>query len=697
MPNRLAQSTSPYLRQHAHQPVDWYPWGPEALEKARRENKPIFLSIGYAACHWCHVMAHESFEDPEIARLLNTYFVPIKVDREEHPDVDHVYMQAVIAMTGHGGWPLSVFLTPEGEPFYGGTYFPPQPRHGLPSFRQVLEAIIQAWQQDEANIRASAARLREHLQVRLRVPLQGQAGRTLAPGLLEEAVGNLARDFDARYGGWGHAPKFPQAMVLEFLLRQAHRGNRQALEMAVHTLTAMIQGGMYDLLGGGFHRYSVDAAWWVPHFEKMLYDNALLSRIYLYAYLLTGEQAFRDVLDATVTFLLREMRHPQGGFYSSLDADSEGREGAFYTWTPEEVARILPEEQRDLALWAYGLTGPPQMEDGRYVLRRVYTDRDLAQRFGLPEAEVRRRLAQARERLFQARAGRPRPAVDDKILLGWNGLTVWALAEAAFYLNRADWLQAAREAMTFLLTHLREGDRWYRGWHQGRHTPTPAYLEDHTALAMALLALYRADHDLAWYRAAQEQVHIIETRFTDPEGGWADTPQGHDAPLVRPKTLEDQATPSGNALAVTLWLQMYAYTMEPAFRQKAEELLQTMAPVFTRYPLGFAQWLCALDIAIGPVQEVALLAPEANTDFQALVDVLREAWRPRTFWTASTYPPAADAPPLVQDRPLVEGRPTVYVCRAFTCHTPVTEPADFRKLLDADRNVGALDVSGMSP
>ena len=682
MPNRLIHSTSPYLLQHAHQPVEWYPWGPEALEKARQENKPIFLSIGYAACHWCHVMAHESFEDPEVARILNQHFVPIKVDREEHPDIDHIYMQAVIAMTGHGGWPLSVFLTPEGEPFYGGTYFPPEPRHGLPSFRQVLEAVRQAWEEDPEGIRRSAAQLRQHLRERLRVPLTPQEG-ALHPEALGEAVQALEQSFDARHGGWGRAPKFPSATVLEFLLRQTTREHapEQALSMALHTLSAMAQGGMYDVLGGGFHRYSVDADWWVPHFEKMLYDNALLARVYLYGYLVTGHPFLRQVVEATLTFLQREMQHPEGGFFSSLDADTRGEEGGTYTWTPEEVAASLLPEERDLFLMAYGLTGPPQMEGGRYVLRRVYRTSTLAQRFGLSPEEVEARLARARQRLFAVRQQRPQPEADDKILLGWNALALWAFAEAAFYLRHEPWLQAARRTARFLLEHLRQGDRWFHAWHRGRRAPTPAYLEDHAALGLALLALYRADPDPLWFQAAMEQVHLIETRFRDPEGGWLDTPEGHDVPIVRPKALEDHATPSGNALAVTLWLQGYAYTGEPRYRQEAEALLRAMMPVLTRYPQGFGQWLCALDLALGPMHEVALLGSPQAPDTLALVDVLRETWRPRALWAVSPYPPPETAPPLVQHRPLVDGRATAYVCRDFVCHAPTCEPGELRTQL----------------
>ncbi len=681
MPNRLIHSTSPYLLQHAHQPVDWYPWGEEAFEKARRENKPIFLSIGYAACHWCHVMAHESFDDPEIAQILNRHFVPVKVDREEHPDVDHVYMQAVIAMTGHGGWPLSVFLTPEGEPFYGGTYFPPEPRHGLPSFRQVLEAVIQAWEQDPEGIRRSAQHLRQHLQERLRVPLD-QARGDLTPGLLDEATRALRRGYDERHGGWGGPPKFPSATVLEFLLRQATRGTQEALAMASHTLAAMAQGGMYDLLGGGFHRYSVDAFWWVPHFEKMLYDNALLARVYLYGYLVTGQPYFRRVVRETLTFLLREMRHPEGAFYSSLDADTQGEEGATYTWTPEEVRALLPDPEWDVVRLAFGLHGPPQMEGGRYVLRRMYSLETLAQRLNRPPEEIAHLLEQARERLFRARQQRPQPEVDDKILLGWNALAVWALAEAGFYLREPTWVDAARQAARFLLTHLRQGEAWFHAWGKGRPSDAPAFLDDHASLGLALLALYRADPDPAWYQAAMEQVRILEDRFRDPEGGWADTPEGYQPPITRPKTLEDQATPSGNALATTLWLQVYAYTGEPRYREEAEALLRAMVPVLTRYPQAFGQWLCALDLALGPLHEVAILGPEPNhPETQALLRVLQERWYPRALWAVAAHPPEPQAPPLVQNRPLVQGRATAYVCQGMVCQAPVTEPEALRAQL----------------
>ncbi len=684
MPNRLLHSTSPYLLQHAHQPVDWYPWGTEALEKAKRENKPIFLSIGYAACHWCHVMAHESFEDPDIARLLNEHFVSIKVDREEHPDVDRVYMQAVIAMTGHGGWPLSVFLTPEGEPFYGGTYYPPEPRHGLPSFRQVLEAIIQAWREDPEGIRRSASQMKAHLQERLRVPLP-ESSLPLHRSLLEEAQQALRQGFDERHGGWGNAPKFPSSTLLEFLFRLASRGSEEALIMALRTCAGMAQGGMYDVLGGGFHRYSVDAMWWVPHFEKMLYDNALLARVYLYGYLLTRAEPLRQVVEETLTFLERDMRHPQGGFYSSLDADTEGEEGRTYTWTPEEVEAILPPEERELFRVAYGLTGPPQMEGGRYVLRRVYRTQTLSQRFGIPPEDIEARLASARRRLWQARQRRPQPEKDDKLLLGWNALTLWAFAEAGFYLKRQDWLQRARETAHVLLTRFRQGNAWFHVWHQGRRGPSPAYLEDHAALGLALLALYRADPQAHWYRAAMEQVHLIEDRFADEDDGWADTPQEHKAPLVRPRTLEDQATPSGIGLTVTLWLQVYGYTQKERYRKEAEQLLQRIAPILLRYPHAFGQWLCALDLVIGPLQEIALLSPTPEEgDFRAFVEVLQEQWRPRSLWgMAFLSQPEEELPPLLRHRPLLQGRVTAYVCQNFVCQAPTTDPMTFREQMNS--------------
>ena len=681
MPNRLAHATSPYLRQHAQQPVDWYPWGEEALTKARAEDKPIFLSIGYAACHWCHVMAHESFEDPTIAALLNAHFVPIKVDREEHPDVDKVYMEAVMAMTGHGGWPLTVFLTPEGEPFYGGTYFPPTPRHNLPGLKDLLEALAHAWQHDRARVLDAARAARQHVQAALRAALPPQGSHRLHPGLAEQAVAAVHRRYDARFGGWQRkGPKFPQAALGEFLLRMGQRGHPMARHMALHTLAMMARGGLYDVLGGGFHRYSVDAMWRVPHFEKMLYDNALLARVYGYAYLLSGEQGYARVAQETLDFVLREMAHPEGGFYASLDADSDGREGAFYVWTRAEVEALLPSEDFELFCAAYCLEGPPTFEGDAYVLQRQASDRALADRFGLTAEQVAERLARARAVLRAARAQRPRPGVDDKILVGWNGLMVWALAEVGFYLRRADYVRAAQRTAVALEDAAAALGHWPRGWHQGRPLPRPAYLEDRAAWALGLLALYRADGDPRWFAAAGAQVEAIGRDFADPEGGWYEVAATVDAPLVRPKVWDDGAVPGGQSLTATLWLQWAAYTTQPDYQAQVEALLRGLAPLLARHAVHYGQWLNVLDTVLGPRCEVAVVYPP-RSDPQALLGVLGGRWRPRSVWAASPAPPEAAAAPLVQQRPPVEQRPTAYVCQGMTCQPPLTDPAAFERLL----------------
>ncbi len=681
MPNRLAHATSPYLRQHAHHPVDWYPWGAEAFAKAQREDKPIFLSIGYAACHWCHVMARESFEDPTIAAVLNAHFVPVKVDREEHPDVDKVYMEAVTAMTGHGGWPLTVFLTPEGEPFYGGTYFPPEPRHNLPGLRDLLQALAHAWQHDRPRVLAAAREARQHVTTALRAQVPAGPHRyRVHHGLAEQAVAALHQRYDARYGGWQRkGPKFPQAAVIEFLLRMGQRGHPMARHMALHTLALMARGGMYDVLGGGFHRYSVDHLWRVPHFEKMLYDNALLARVYLYAYLLSREEGFGRVAQATLDFLLRELAHPDGGFYASLDADSQGREGAFYVWTPDEIAAVLPEDDLALFTAAYGLDGPPHL-DGAYVLQRQANDKALADRFGLPPEHVRKRLERARAALRAAREQRPRPAVDDKILVGWNGLAVWALAEAAFYLGRDDYLAAAQRTAHALEQAAAASGAWPRGWHQGRALARPAYLQDRAAWGLGLLALYRADGDPRWFHAAQAQVQAIQAEFADPAGGWFDVAEGVDTPLVRPKTWDDGAVPSGQSLTATLLLQWAAYTAQPEHQAQVEGLLQGLAPLLARFAQGYGQWLNVLDTFLGPGCEIAIVHPAARAA-DSLLDVLRRRWRPRSVWAVAPEPLAPQAAPLLHHRPALEEQPTAYVCQGMVCHPPVRDAEALAVLL----------------
>ena len=681
MPNRLIHEASPYLRQHAHNPVDWYPWGPEALEKARREHKPIFLSIGYASCHWCHVMAHESFEDPEVAALLNEHFVPIKVDREERPDLDALYMSAVVALTGQGGWPLNVFLTPEGQPFYGGTYFPPEARFGLPGFKDLLREIIRSWEQDRARIYEAGEKAASHIAEGLK-PLYRQA-QALHPHTAEDAVSALLRDFDRVHGGFHYAPKFPQPLVLHFLLARAQRGDDLARSMALHTLVQMARGGMYDVLGGGFHRYSTDDLWRVPHFEKMLYDNALLARAYLHGHLLTGEAAFRRITEATLDFILREMTGPQGEFYSALDADSEGEEGRYYTWTPEEVRAALGDDLAPLFLAAYDITPEGQLH-GRSVPRRVLSDAEVAERFGLGDAAAARAaLEQAKARLREARATRPRPETTPQAPTAWNALALHALAEAGFHFARPDYLEAARRNARFIRDHLWNGTILRHIAQQG-HAKISGYLNDYAALGLALLALYQATGEVEWFAWAEALAEAIEQRFADPdEAGYFDTASEHDTPLARFKDPQDGAVPSGNSLTATFYLRLAAFTGHGAWRQRAEVLIKPLQAAMARYPTGFGQWLVALDFALGPQQEIAILGDPAAPETHALLDILRRTYLPRAVWSVAPLPLPPGTPALFHDRKLKDGHPTAYVCQHFVCRLPVTTPEAFREQLTA--------------
>jgi uncharacterized protein YyaL (SSP411 family) len=721
--NRLANETSPYLLQHAHNPVDWYPWGEEAFAKARAENKPIFLSIGYAACHWCHVMERESFEDPATAEQLNRDFVAIKVDREERPDVDAVYMAAVQAMTGGGGWPMSVFLTPDGKPFYAGTYFPPEPRHGLPAFRQVLAGVRRAWDEQRAEVEQAGTRLVAALVERARV----EAGETL-PGrsVLDAAVETLERSFDPRAGGWGGAPKFPAPMTIEFLLRRAAAGpeldddgiaDPRALAMARRTLDRMADGGIFDQLGGGFHRYAVDAVWLVPHFEKMCYDNAQLARVHLHAWQLTREERYLAVATATLDYLLRELRTAEGAFAASQDADTEGVEGGTFTWTPAEIRAALAEAglgaEAPLVERAYGVTEAGNFE-GRTVLARAATDAALAAEFGVSVEEVRRRLDVARAALLAARNQRPQPARDDKVLAAWNGLAIGALADAARALGAAAagagparrgtadpasrtelptgagletlaerYRRAAVEAATVVLTRLRGPDgRLRRSWKDGRATGT-GILEDYTHLADGLLALYEATFDETWFEAARELVDVVRSRFAAPEGGFFDTADDHEALVIRPRELQDGATPSGNAMAATVLLRLAALTGEDALRAEAERAIAAVGGYLARYPTAFGQWLLALDFALAPVLEVAVIGEPADPTVRRLLAPALAPFRPHQV-VACGPDPAASRIPLLGGRFALGGRPTAFVCRNFACRQPVTEPEALEALLAED-------------
>ena len=667
MSNRLAKETSPYLLQHADNPVDWYPWSEEALQKANAEDKPIFLSIGYSACHWCHVMAHESFEDERVAAILNEHFVSIKVDREERPDLDRIYMSAVQAMTGRGGWPMSVFITPEGQPFYGGTYFPPERRYGMPSFTDVLLSVADAWQNRRQELVESGQRLVEAIERQSVV--RGDVKREdVKRETVETAFANLWQRFDRTHGGWGDAPKFPQPMALEFLLCYHHAtGDALALQMVTQTLEAMARGGMYDQLGGGFHRYSVDDHWLAPHFEKMLYDNAQLSRIYLHAWQVTGEPFYRTIAEEILDYVVREMTSPEGGFYSTQDADSEGEEGKFFVWTPAEIRDLLGAEA-DAFMAAYGVTERGNFE-GQNILEYV------------GHVSQRTELAEARRKLFTAREQRVHPGRDEKVLTSWNGLMLAALAEAARALNRDDYRQVAERNAGFLLSELRREDgRLYRTW-KGGEAKINGYLEDYAHLVVGLLELYQTTFEPRWYLAARELAEVMIAHFSAPDGGFFDTSDDHEELITRPRELQDNAVPSGNAMAALGLLRLAGLAVEPRYAELARRSLVQVQPLLAQYPLGFGQWLIALDYALAHPREIAIVGDPEAADTRALLDVCATGYRPHQILALGAPDSETSAVPLLQGRSQIEGRATVYVCVDFACRFPVTDPAALRTLL----------------
>ncbi|MFN2617412.1 MAG: thioredoxin domain-containing protein [Thermoleophilaceae bacterium] len=647
MPNRLANETSPYLLQHKDNPVDWYAWGSEALARAREEDKPVLLSIGYSACHWCHVMERESFEDEETARLMNERFVSIKLDREERPDLDAIYMEACQAMTGHGGWPLNVFLTPEQVPFYAGTYFPPEARMGMPSWRQVLEAVAEAWAERKDEIRANSGRIVDRLQGGA---LLRPSANPMTAAALDEAARRLGQSYDRAHGGFGGPPKFPPASAIEFLLR------RGETEMTAHTLRAMASGGMYDQVGGGFHRYSVDAYWLVPHFEKMLYDNALLARAYLHGWQVTGEPLFRTTCEETLDWALREMRGPEGGFYSALDADSEGEEGRFYVWSLDELRAVAGE---DAASW-FG-AGESGNWEGANILVRA-------------EGPAPRELEEWRRRLYEVRSRRTWPGLDDKRLTSWNALMVAALAEAGAVLGRDDYLDAARACADFILAQLRDpAGHLLRSWKDGQ-AKLNAYLEDHAFLLEALLTLYESSFEPRWFGAARELADTTIERFADDDGGgFFETASDHEQLVARRKDLEDHPIPAGNSSACYGLLRLGALTGEHGYERRAESVLRLLHELAPQHPQAFGHLLQALDFHLSPTREVALV----GEDLSGLERVVRHAFRPHLVLAGGER----DGVPLLQGREPVDGRATAYVCERFACKAPVTEPDELAALL----------------
>jgi uncharacterized protein YyaL (SSP411 family) len=654
MANALARETSPYLLQHRDNPVNWLPWGEEALARARELDRPLLVSIGYSACHWCHVMERECFEDPEIAALMNERFVCVKVDREERPDVDALYMEAVQAMTGRGGWPLNVFITPEQVPFYAGTYFPPQQRQGMPSWPMVLDAVAEAWQAKRDEIRAQGAVLAARLSGAAR--LQPAAG-PLDASILDNAVAEAREHFDAVNGGWGSAPKFPAASTLEFLLRRGETA------MALQTLRSMASGGIFDQAGGGFARYTVDATWTVPHFEKMLYDNALLARAYLHGWQVSGDAILRRTAEETLDWVLREMTGPEGGFYSALDADSEGVEGKFYVWTVDELRDVLGDDAEAALVW-FGAT-----EHGNFEGANI-----LESRGPEPAPEVRDRLRAA---LLDKREERVRPGLDDKRLTAWNALMISALAEAGAVLERMDYLDAARDAASFVLDELRDADgRLLRTYNAGE-AKLNAYLEDHAFLLEALLALYEATFEPRWFHAARELADALIERFADGEhGGFFQTSSDHEQLVARRKEIDDAPIPSGQSSAAFGLLRLAALTGEARYEEHGTSVLRLFADLLRRSPLAFGHLLQALDFHLAPAREIALV----GADTAALERAVRAEFRPHVVLARGDGDDAAGVP-LLEGRTALDGRAAAYVCERFSCLRPVSEPAELQALL----------------
>jgi uncharacterized protein len=678
IPNHLVNETSPYLIQHTYNPVDWYPWGEDALDKAQQLNRPIFLSIGYSACHWCHVMAHETFEDPQVAAVLNENFVSIKVDREERPDLDEIYMAAVVSMNGQGGWPMSVFLTPDGKPFYGGTYFPPNHSYGMPSFTEVVSSVIRAWHENREEIYNSAQKISQHLKSNTQWDLDG--GAPIQTSELEQAAETLMKTYDWDFGGWGGAPKFPAPMTIEFLMLQATRGNQASLKVADHALNSLNRGGIFDVTGGGFHRYSTDRGWLVPHFEKMLYDNAQLANVFLHGYLLTNNVGYRSTCEETLDFVLREMTDPLGGFYSSLDADSDGKEGNYYLWTlPEIKNALVSPDEFDFITRVYQLTTEGNFE-GKIILQRPKNDGDTAEKLNLSIEDFRAKLQRCHENLRKYRNSRVRPATDDKIIVFWNALMIQTLAQAARYLNRPDYLEAAKKNASFLLSELHPSDRLLRSWRDNQAKQN-AFLEDYAALVLALLDLYQSDPDPHWFNSAVQLAREMIKNFGDDSGGFYNTRHDQEDLIFRPRDLQDNVTPSGNALAAYALLTLSAYTDNSDWRNRAEKLIVGIQIVAFKYPSAFSFWLQTIDFAIGTVDQIAMVWSAENKAYIDYLNFIWSTYRPRTVVAYSEYPPLETAPALLQDRPLRNNIPTVYLCHGFVCEMPITNLQELKEKL----------------
>ena len=682
MPNRLINETSPYLLQHADNPVDWYAWGEEALGRARDEDRPILLSIGYSACHWCHVMERESFENEDIAVLMNDNFVNIKVDREERPDLDAVYMEAVQMMTGSGGWPMTVFLTPEGHPYYGGTYFPPEDRGGMPGFPRLLAAASQAYHTNKGEIDRVTRQLAEQM------GRTGQMPRGFTPlttEVMHNAYSQLATQFDHLNGGFGSAPKFPQPMTPEFLLRYNRHGfNARALEMVELTLQKMAYGGMYDQVGGGFHRYSTDAYWLVPHFEKMLYDNALLARLYLHAWQVTGNPLYRRITEETLDYVLREMTDPDGGFYSAQDADSEGVDGKFFVWTPDELRPLLGNDA-DLVMGYYGVTERGNFE-GSNILNVSTPLEAYASQRRVSEADLTAAIARARAVLLDAREQRIHPLRDDKVLTSWNGMMLRSFAEAGAALGRDDYLDAAGANAAFLLDRMRdENRRLLRTWRNGE-AKLNGYLEDYACLADGLLALHEATLEPRWLREAVSVADgMIALFWDDAVGGFYDTGSDHETLVIRPRDVFDNAQPSGSSVASDVLLRLAVVTGNNDFSTKGATPLRAMQQLMGRAPAATGHWLGALDFYVSLPREIVIVGPMEDSVTGDMLDAVSARFMPNRVLVGVADPanPPLKGSPLLEQRVMQGGRPTAYVCENYTCQQPVTDAESLSAQLSA--------------
>ncbi|HWO01198.1 MAG TPA: thioredoxin domain-containing protein [Blastocatellia bacterium] len=680
--NRLIDETSPYLLQHAHNPVDWYPWGPEALERSRTEDKPILLSIGYSACHWCHVMEHESFENEEIARMMNDNFVCIKVDREERPDIDSIYMNAVQMMTGHGGWPMTVFLTPDLRPFYGGTYYPPVDRHGLPGFPKLLTAIAGSYKNRSADIDTSASAITAELKkINRFVP----SGEMLTTEVLNQAFSALAGNFDRVNGGFGGAPKFPPSMTLMYLLRHHKRTNsKDALAMVELTLDKMARAGMYDHLGGGFARYSVDARWQVPHFEKMLYDNALLARVYMYAYQQTKNPTYRRVAEEVLEYIVRDMTDRTGAFYSSEDADSEGEEGKFYVWTRAEVMSVLGDEDGATFCEFFNVTESGNFEHGTSILNTPLSIEEFAEKKGAKVEELKRAINSGKQRLFNVRQARVRPGRDDKSLAAWNGLMLTAFAEAANILARDDYREIAVRNAEFIMKHLIRDRRMLRTYKNGQ-SKLNGYLEDYAYVIEGMLALYEATFELRFFNLARELADTVIAQFWDEvDGGFYFTSADHEELITRTKDYFDNAVPAGNSVAALGLLKLFHLTQEHEYQRSALAILRTVRQAVGKYPSAFGYALNGLDFYLSEPQEIAIVGNADSHEARLFVEEIYSRYLPNKV-VAAREPDdeqSAETIKLLAARPMVDGKVTAYVCRNYTCLAPATTVEELTERLE---------------